>query len=102
MHPFVRNLIIAVVGLLIAGGLAAIAVLGGDSGVSVAAMLAAGLIATGIGVFLFVQAWIWSQRVYRRGSTGRSLAIALVGGLVILLTALALAGSAMLILTFYV
>ena len=101
MHPFSRNLVIGGVGLLIAGGLAAMAALGRDSGTSVLAMLAAGLIATGVGVFLFVQGWIWSQRAYRQGSAGRSIAIALGGGLMILLAAFSLAGTVILVLVFY-
>jgi hypothetical protein len=101
MHPFARNLVIGAVGLLIAGGLAAIAVLGDDPGMSVAAMLAAGLLGTGVGLFMFVQGWIWSQRAYRRGSTGTSVAIALAGGLMILMAAVALAGTVVLLLLFY-
>jgi len=101
MRPFTRDLVIGVVGLLIAGGLSAIALLGTDSGASVSAMLAAGLIASAVGIFLFAEAWVWSQRVYRAGSTGRSIAIALAGGLMILLTAGALAASVILVLLFY-
>jgi hypothetical protein len=101
MHPFARNLVIGAVGLLIAGGLATLAVLSRDASTSVFAMLAAGVIATGIGVFLFVQGWVWSQRAYREGYTGRSLAIALGGGLMIVLAALALAGTVILVLVFY-
>ncbi len=102
MHPFVRNLIIGVVGLIIAGGLSALALLGEDSGLSVLAMLGSALIAGVIGIFLFVQGWIWSQRAARRGATGRSLAIALGGGLMILLAAGALAGATLLVLLFRV
>ena len=101
MHPFVRNLVIGVVGLILAAGLVAIAVLGEDSAMSVAAMLAAGLISAAVGIFLFVQAWVWSQRVYRRGSGGTSVAISLAGGLMVLLAGAALAGCVVLILTFY-
>jgi hypothetical protein len=101
MHPFVRNLIIGVVGLLIAGGLSAIAILGQDSGTSTLAMLASGLIATGMGIFLFIQAWIWSQRSYRRGSAGTAVAIAIAGGLMILLAAGALAATIVVVLLFY-
>jgi hypothetical protein len=100
MRPFPRDLVIGAVGLLIAGGLTAIALLGRDSGVSVAAMLGAGLVASAVGVFLFVEAWVWSQRVYRTGATGRAVAIALAGGVMILLTAVALAGSVILVLLF--
>ena len=88
-------------GLIIAGGLAALAVLGTESAASVMAMLGAGLVAGAVGLFLFVQGWIWSQRAYRQGSTGRSLAIALGGGVMIVLAAVALGGAAVLILVFY-
>jgi hypothetical protein len=101
MHPLARNVVIGAVGLIIAGGLAALAVLGRDTATSVMAMLAAGLIATGIGVFLFIQGWIWSQRAYREGATGRSIGIALGGGLMIVLAAVALAGTVILVLVFY-
>jgi len=100
MRPFPRDLVIGAVGLLIAGGLTAIALLGRDSGISVAAMLGAGLVASAVGIYLFVEAWVWSQRVYHSGSTGRAVAIALGGGLMILLTAVALAGSVILVLLF--
>jgi uncharacterized membrane protein len=102
MHPFVRNVVIGVVGLLIAIGLSAIAVLNTDSNVSVPAMLASALIATGVGIFLFVQGWIWSQRAYRRRSTGLSVAIAFGGGIMILVSAVALAGAAILVGLFYI
>jgi hypothetical protein len=101
VHPFVRNLIIGVVGLILAAGLIAIAVLGENSDLSVAAMLAAGLISAAVGIFLFIQAWIWSQRAYRSGSGGTSVAIALAGGLMALLAGGALAGCVVLVLTFY-
>jgi hypothetical protein len=101
MHPFVRNVVIGVVGLIIAGGLAALAVLGEDSSTSVLGMVGAGLISTAVGVFLFVQGWVWSQRAYRHGSTGRSVAIALGGGLMIVLAGLAMAGTVILVLVFY-
>jgi hypothetical protein len=102
MHPFARDLVIGAVGLLIAGGLSALALLGADSGLSVMAMLASGLIASAVGVFLFVESWVWSQRTYRLGSAGRAVAIAVAGGLMILLTAVALAASVVLVLLFYV
>jgi hypothetical protein len=101
MHPFLRNVVIGLVGLLIAAGLTAIAVLGDNTGLSVAAMLASALIAVAIGGFLFVQGWIWSQRAYRSRSTGMSVAIAFGGGLMILLAAIALGGAVVLVVLFY-
>lgn len=101
MHPFLRNVVIGIVGLLIAAGLTALAVIGDNTGLSVAAMLASALIAVAIGVFLFIQGWIWSQRAYRSRSAGMSVAIALGGGLMILLSALALGGAVILVVVFY-
>jgi hypothetical protein len=101
MHPFVRNVVIGVVGLLIAAGLTAMALLGTDTGLSVVAMLTSSLIAVAVGVFLFVQGWIWSQRAYRTRSTGMSVAIALGGGLMIVLASVALAGAVILVVLFH-
>jgi hypothetical protein len=101
MHPFLRNLVIGIVGLLIAGGLSALALLGTDSSLSVLAMVASALIATVIGIFLFIQGWVWSQRAARRGDAGRSVAIALAGGVMVVMAAGALAGAVMLVLLFY-
>ena len=101
MHPFLRNVVIGIVGLLIAAGLTALAVIGDNTGLSVAAMLASALIAVAIGIFLFVQGWIWSQRAYRSRSAGMSVAIALGGGVMILLSAIALGGAVILVVLFY-
>ncbi len=102
MHPLLRNVVIAIVGLIIAGGLSALALLGEDSNLSILAMLGAGLVGAVISIFLFVQGWIWSQRAGRRGYTGRSVAIAFAGGLMILVAAASLAGAVMVVLLFYV
>jgi hypothetical protein len=101
MHPFLRNIVISVVGLIIAGGVAALALLGRDSSLSVLAMLSSALLATAVGIFLFVQGWIWSTRAARQGYAGRSVAIALAGGLMVILAAGALAGAVILVLLFY-
>ncbi|HET6379752.1 MAG TPA: hypothetical protein VFH63_01785 [candidate division Zixibacteria bacterium] len=102
MHPLLRNIVIGIVGLIIAGGLTALALLGRDSSTSILAMLGAGLLATVVGIFLFIQGWIWSQRMWRQGSTGISVLVALGGGLMILLAAGAAAGTVILLLLFYV
>lgn len=101
MHPFLRNVVIGVVGLLIAAALTTMSILSADTTFSVGAMLASALIAVVIGGFLFVQGWIWSQRAYRTRSAGMSVAIALGGGFMILLAALALAGAVILVILFY-
>lgn len=100
MHPLLRNLVISVVGLIIAGALAALALFGRDPGISVLAMLASALLATAIGGFLFAQGWIWSARAARRGYPGRALLIAVGGGLMVVLAAAALAGATVLVLLF--
>jgi UPF0716 family protein affecting phage T7 exclusion len=101
MHPFLRNVVIGIVGLLIAAGLSALALLGDDSQLSVGLMLASALIGVAVGVFLAVQGWIWSQRAYRRRSAGMSVAIAIGGGVMLLVASLALAGSVILVVLFY-
>ena len=101
MHPFLRNVVIGIVGLLIAAALTTMSVLSNDTTFSVGAMIASALIAVVIGVFLFIQGWIWSQRAYRTRSAGMSVAIALGGGFMILLAALALGGAVILVILFY-
>jgi hypothetical protein len=101
MHPFLRNAVISLVALIIAAALSALALFGRDSQLSVLAMLVSALLATAVGTFLFVQGWLWSGRAARQGYAGRSLAIALAGGLMIIVAAAALAGATVLVLLFY-
>ena len=102
MHPFLRSLVIAVVGLIISGGLLALALLGENSDLSVVEMLLSGLVAAVVGIFLFVQGWRWSQRSWHSGSSGKGVLIAVTGGIAGLLGAGALAGVVILLLLFYV
>ncbi|HEX7225703.1 MAG TPA: hypothetical protein VF367_09015 [Candidatus Limnocylindria bacterium] len=101
MHPLLRNTVIGIVGLIIAGGLAALALLGRDSDLSVLALLAAGIIGTLIGVFLYAQGWTWGSRAARRREAGQSILIAIGGGLMAIVAAVALAGLAVLVLLFF-
>jgi hypothetical protein len=101
MHPLLRNTVIGVVGLIIAGALTALALLGRDSGLSILAMLAAGILASGVGLFLYAQGWTWGSRAARRRQAGTSLLIAMGGGMMALIAAVALAGLLILILLFY-
>ncbi|HLY35485.1 MAG TPA: hypothetical protein VKU35_02100 [Candidatus Limnocylindria bacterium] len=100
MHPYLRVLVVGAVALIVAGGLVALALLGRNTTISVLALLGAGLIAILIGLVVFWQSWVWSQRTWRAGSAGRSLGIALAGALAIVLAGVALAGTAILLLTF--
>ena len=100
MHPYLRALVITAVAMLIAGGLVAIALIGRDTTVSVLSLLGAGIVAVVMGGWLFWQSWAWSQRIWRQGSSGRALGVAVIGGVAIVGAGLALAASVILLLTF--
>jgi hypothetical protein len=101
VHPLLRNVVIGTVGLIIAGGLTALAVVGRDADLSVLALLAAAILASLVGLFLYSQGWIWGSRMARRRQGGQSILVAIGGGLMALLAAMALAGLLILILLFY-
>ena len=101
MHPLLRNVVIGIVGLIIAGGLTALAVVGRDADLSVLALLAAAILGSLIGLFLYSQGWIWGTRMARRRQGGQSILVAIGGGLMALVAAIALAGLLILILLFY-
>jgi hypothetical protein len=101
MHPLLRNVVIGIVGLIIAAALTALALLGRNSDLSVLALLVAGLLGTLIGLFLYGQGWIWGTRAARRRESGQSALIAVGGGLMVLLAAVALALLVILVLLFY-
>jgi hypothetical protein len=101
MHPLLRNVIIGIVGLIIAGALTALALLGRDADLSILALLAAAILGTVIGLFLYAQGWVWGSRAARRRHAGQSAIIAIGGGLMLLIAAVALAGLLILILLFY-
>jgi hypothetical protein len=102
MHPYLRVLILAAVAVIVAGALVALALTGRNTTLSLIALLVAGAIATLTGGFVFVMSWVWSQRVWNEGRGGQSLAIAMAGGMAIVVAAAALAGSVILLLTFTV
>lgn len=97
MHPLLRNLVIGLVGLIIAGALTALALVGQ----SIPAMLAAAALGLAVGIFLFAQGWIWGSDAARRHQTANSVLIAIGGGLAALIAAVALAGFLILLLLFY-
>ena len=101
MHPLLRNAVIGLVGLIIAGALTALALVGRDSDLSILAMLAAAILAAAVGLFLYAQGWTWGSRAARRREAGSSLLIAIGGGFMALIAAFALAGLLILILLFY-
>ena len=101
MHPLVRNVVIGIVGLIVAGALTALALLGRDPDLSVLALLAAAILGTLIGLFLYSQGWTWGSRAARRRQAGQSVLIAIGGGIMALIAAVALAGLLILVLLFY-
>ena len=101
MHPLLRNVVIGIVGLIIAGGLTALAIVGRNADLSVLALLAAAILGSLIGLFLYSQGWIWGSRMARRRQGGQSILVAIGGGLMALVAAIALAGLLILILLFY-
>ena len=100
MHPMLRNVVIGVVALIIAGALTALALLGTDSDLSVLALMAAGTIGALVGAFLYAQGWIWGSYAARQRSHGQALLIALGAGMMGLVAAAALAGLLILLLLF--
>ena len=101
VHPLLRNAVIGVVGLIIAGGLTALAILGSDADLSILGLLAAAILAAAIGIFLYSQGWVWATRMARRRQGGQSVLVAIGAGLMVLLAAVALAGLLILVLLFY-
>ena len=101
MHPLLRNVVIGIVGLIIAGGLTALALLGRNSDLSILGLLAAGTLAALVGLFLYSQGWIWGSRAARRRELGASVLIAVGGGVMVLIAAIAIAGLLILVLLFF-
>ena len=101
MHPYLRFLVAGIVAMIIAGGLVAVALAGRNTTLSVVALLAAGAVSILVGGFLFIQSWIWSQRSWHDGTYWRSVGMAVIGGLAIIVAAVAAAGSLVLLLTFF-
>ncbi len=101
MHPLLRNVVIGIVGLIIAGALTALAVQSRNSDLSVIALLAAGVLGAVVGLFLYGQGWIWGSRAARRREHGSSVVIAIGGGIMALIAAVALAGLLILLLLFF-
>ncbi len=102
MHPMLRNVVIGVVALIIAGALTALALTGRDSDLSVLALLAAGIIGALVGLFLYGQGWVWGSRAARQRATGQAVLIAVGAGLMALVAAVAVAGLLVLALLFLI
>jgi hypothetical protein len=101
MHPILRYVVIGVVGLIISGALVALGLYSTDPDLSILLLLVAGVVAAGLGLFLYGQGWIWGTRTARQRRLGESVAFAIGGGLMALVAAAALAGLLVLLLLFY-
>ena len=101
MHPLLRNVVIGMVGLIIAAALTALALVERNSDLSVIALLAAGILGTLIGLFLYGQGWVWGSRAARRREAGASAFIGIGGGLMILVAAVAFGLLVILVRLFY-
>ncbi len=101
MHPLLRNVVIGIVGLIIAAALTALALVGRNSDMSVIALVAAGILGTVIGLFLYGQGWVWGSRAARRREAGPSAFIGIGGGLMILIAAVAFGLLVILVRLFY-
>jgi hypothetical protein len=101
MHPLLRNSVIGIVGLIIAGGLTALALLGRDSDLSILLLVAAAVLGALIGLFLYSQGWVWGSDAARNRDYGASLLVAIGGGVMALVAAVALAGLLILLLLFF-
>jgi hypothetical protein len=93
MNPLARNAVIAVVGMLVSVGLLALSLLVRSVTVFVVAALASAAVAVAVGVYEFIQAWLWSQRLAADGSHGRSVVVALAGGLMVVIAGVAVAAA---------
>jgi hypothetical protein len=102
MHPMLRNVVIGMVALIIAGALTALALSGRDSDLSVLGLLGAGIIGAVVGLFLYAQGWVWGSRAARQRDTGQSVLIAIGAGVMALVAAVAIAGLLILALLFFI
>ena len=101
MNPLARNAVIAIVGMLVSVGLLALSLLVRSVTLFVIAALASAAVAIAVGVYEFIQAWRWSQRLAADGSLGRSSVVALAGGMMIVIAGLAVAAAIWVILLFF-
>ncbi|MCC6618507.1 MAG: hypothetical protein IT341_05630 [Chloroflexi bacterium] len=101
MHPLLRNAVIGAVGLIIAAALAVLGLIGQNPDLSVLALFVAGLLATVVAVFLYAQGWIWGSRSARRHRVGNSVLIAISGGLMAIVGAVAFGLLVILVRLFY-
>jgi UPF0716 family protein affecting phage T7 exclusion len=93
LSPLWRTAVICFVGLTVSGALIALSLFTRNVDLFVILTLVATFISAGVGVFAVVQGWRGSQRAAARGAQGRSAAIALAAGLMLIVTAVAISGA---------
>ena len=101
MHPLLRNVVIGIVGLIIAGALATLALLGRDSDLSVLALLAAAMLERAGRALPLQPGLDLEQPGGATPPAGQAVIIAIGGGLMVLVAAVAIAGLLILVLLFF-
>ncbi len=101
LSPLWRVAVICFVGLTVSGALVALSLFTRDVDLFVILTLVATFIAAGVGIYAGIQGWRGSQRAAARGAHGRSAAIALAAGLMLIVTAVAISGAIWISLLFF-
>lgn len=97
--PLWQTLVISFVGLTVSGALVALSLF--SRNLFVPLVLAATLIAVAVGIYAAVQGWRGSQRAAASGAQGRAAAIALLSGVMLIVSAVAISGAIWIVLLFF-
>ncbi len=99
LSPLWQTAVVCFVGLTVSGALVVLSLF--SRNLFVPLTLGATLIAVAVGIYAAVQGWRGSQRAARRGAQGRSAAIALVSGAMLIVAAVAISGAIWIVLLFF-
>jgi hypothetical protein len=99
LSPLWQTAVITFVGLTVAGALVALGLFAPN--LFVLLSLAGTVIAVGVAVNAVIQGWRGSQRAARRGANGRAALIALLSGVMMIVAAVAVAGTIWILLLFF-
>lgn len=101
LSPLWRTAVICFVGLIVSGALVALSLFTRNVDLFVILTLVATFISAAVGIYAGIQGWRGSQRAAARGDQGRSAAIALAAGLMLIVTAVAISGAIWISLLFF-
>ena len=101
LSPLWRTAVICFVGLTVSGALVALSLFTRNVDLFVILTLVATFISAAVGIYAGIEGWRGSQRAAARGALGRSAAIALAAGLMLIITAVALSGAIWISLLFF-